>query len=142
MISTDYPDTSISDITLALFEDSGLYKVNYYSGGLFKFGKNKGCDFFNKKCIEKEKAIFDEFCDVKDRPKCSSSRTIKSSCFLYDYDYELPKKYQYFSNSNKGGFIPANYCPVALELSNPNDYFPNHCQFGISLLAKEYGEKI
>ena len=142
MISTDYPDTSISDITLALFEDSGLYKVNYYSGGLFKFGKNKGCDFFDKKCIEKEKAIFDEFCDVKDRPKCSSSRTIKSSCFLYDYDYELPKKYQYFSNSNKGGFIPANYCPVALELSNPNDYFPNHCQFGISLLAEEYGEKI
>ena len=140
MIATDYPEIVISDISLAVFEDSGFYKVNYYSGGLFKFGKNKGCDFFNKKCIEKEKAIFDEFCDVKDRPKCSSSRTIKSSCFLYDY--ELPKKYQYFSDSNKGGFIPANYCPVALELSNPNDYFPNHCQFGISLLAKEYGEKI
>ena len=41
MVSTDFPDSAISDITLALFEDSGFYKVNYYSGGLFKFGKNK-----------------------------------------------------------------------------------------------------
>jgi hypothetical protein len=31
MVSTDYPDSAISDITLALFEDSGFYKVNYYS---------------------------------------------------------------------------------------------------------------
>ena len=46
MISTDFPDAAMSDITLGLFEDSGFYKVNYYSGGLFKFGKNKGCEFF------------------------------------------------------------------------------------------------
>ena len=47
MVSTDFPDSAISDITLALFEDSGFYKVNYYSGGLFKFGKGAGCRFFN-----------------------------------------------------------------------------------------------
>ena len=29
MISSDYFDNVISDITLALFEDSGIYKVNY-----------------------------------------------------------------------------------------------------------------
>ena len=49
IIYTDYLDLVISDITLALFEDSGFYKVNYYSGGLFKFGKNKGCSFFHNK---------------------------------------------------------------------------------------------
>ena len=58
MISTDYPDVAISDITLALFEDSGFYKVNYYSGGLFKFRKDKGCDFFDTKCIVNGKATF------------------------------------------------------------------------------------
>ena len=34
---------AISEITLALLEDSGWYKANYYTGGLMRFGKNKGC---------------------------------------------------------------------------------------------------
>ena len=38
----------ISEITLALLEDSGWYKINYYTGGLMRFGKNKGCDFMKK----------------------------------------------------------------------------------------------
>lgn len=41
------PEVVISDISLALLEDTGFYKVNYFSGGLFKFGKNKGCKFLN-----------------------------------------------------------------------------------------------
>ena len=144
MISTDYPDVAISDITLALFEDSGFYKVNYYSGGLFKFGKNKGCDFFDTKCIVNGKATFDEFCNVKDEPKCSSSRTLKSSCFIYDYESLIPYEYRYFGNSYKGGFWPADYCPVALEIffDGTEDYFPTHCQLGTSTLSKEYGETI
>ena len=61
MISTDYLDNVISDISLALFEDSGYYKVKYYSGDLFKFGKNKGCDFIKNKCIINENPSFEEF---------------------------------------------------------------------------------
>ena len=144
MISTDYPDIAISDITLALFEDSGFYKVNYYSGGLFKYGKNKGCDFFDTKCIINGKATFEEFCDQKDEPICSSSRMLKSSCLIYDYQEIIPSEYRYFSNSHRGGFWPAEYCPVALELipEETLDYFPNHCQFGTSTLSNEYGETI
>ena len=41
------PEVVISDFTLALLEDSGWYKVNYYTGGLMRFGKNKGCSFLN-----------------------------------------------------------------------------------------------
>ena len=51
MVSINYQENTISDITLALFEDSGWYRVNYYTGGLFRFGKNKGCEFFEKKCL-------------------------------------------------------------------------------------------
>ena len=40
----DYREVVMSNISIALFEDTGYYKVNYYSGGLFKYGKNKGCD--------------------------------------------------------------------------------------------------
>ena len=142
MISTDYPDFAISDITLALFEDTGFYKVNYYSGGLFKFGKNKGCSFFNKNCIENERATFDEFCHSMKEPICSSSKALKSSCYIVDYDSNLPKEYRYFSIPNKGGFFAAEYCPVPLEIYYENNYFPNHCKIGKSHLPAEYGESI
>ena len=143
MVSTDYPDITISDITLALFEDSGFYKVNYYSGSLFKFGKNKSCEFFNKKCIENGKATFEEFCDNKGKPKCSSSRTLKSSCYINNYPKDIEnKEFQYFSNPKQGGFWSVDYCPVPYELHPLNNYFPNHCQIGTSTLSKEYGETI
>ena len=35
MISLIYFDTVINDITLALFEDSGFNKINYYTGVAF-----------------------------------------------------------------------------------------------------------
>ena len=42
-----YPDQVISEFTLALLEDIGWYKVNYYTGGLMRFGKHKGCNFIS-----------------------------------------------------------------------------------------------
>ena len=142
MVSADYPDVAMSDITLALFEDTGFYKVNYFSGGLFKFGKNKGCRFFNKKCIEKEKATFDEFCDVEEEPKCSSSRAVKSSCYLVYYLGSLPRDYRYFSDTTKGGFRPADYCPVPYEMHSSSAYYSKHCQVGTSQLSTDYGETL
>ncbi len=41
----------ISEFTLALVEESGWYKANYYTGGLMRFGKNKGCAFIEKNCL-------------------------------------------------------------------------------------------
>ena len=32
----------VSEFTLALLEDTGYYKANYYTGGLMRYGKNKG----------------------------------------------------------------------------------------------------
>ena len=142
MISTDYPDQAISDITLGLFEDSGFYKVNYYSGGLFKFGKGKGCEFFNKDCIENEQATFDEFCDTANEAMCSASRTLKSSCYLTTYTSSIPTAYQYFSDPRKGGFPAADYCPVPYQAHSSSTYFSNHCQIGSSSLSSEYNEKI
>ena len=138
MISTAFPDYAISDITLALFEDSGFYKVKYYSGGLFKFGKNKGCEFLTLDCIINEKAAFDEFCDVTDEPECSSSRALKSKCYLVTFSSDIDEEYQYFSNPKKGGYSPADYCPVPFESPSSRDYFPNHCQYGTP--SNSFGE--
>jgi hypothetical protein len=53
MIGITYGELYISDMTLALFEDPGWYTVNYYTGGLFRYGKNQGCDFLGTKCVNK-----------------------------------------------------------------------------------------
>lgn len=142
MISPDFPEVAISDMTLALLEDIGFYKVNYYSGGMFKFGKSKGRDFFTKDCIRNSKSTFEEFCDIKDEAKCSTSRNIKSSCYFNEYSSDLPEEYQYFTNPKEGGYQYADYCPVPYEQYSSKDYYPNHCQYGVSELPSYYGEKI
>ena len=147
MISTDYSDVVISDITLALFEDSGFYKVNYFMGNLFKFGKNKGCDFFNKKCIENDKVSFeDEFCLNPNTPMCTHSKSFKGECIIFDYsifDYNIPSKYQYFENPYHGGEETTDFCPVAdFNYTLDDDYFDTSCYVGKSNYPAEYGEKI
>ena len=54
------PEQAISGFTLALLEDSGWYKANYYTGGLMRFGKHQGCSFLNEDCEvnNKEKNMF------------------------------------------------------------------------------------
>ena len=143
MISTNYIDNVISDITLALFEDSGLYKVNYYSGGLFKFGKNMGCEFFNQNCIEGGSTSFpNDFCTVQNQPFCSRTKLMKGQCIITSQDDTIPKRYRYFDDSSVGGFAVANYCPVSNYGQNSDDYYPSSCSVGTSSLNTEYGELI
>ena len=142
MISTDYIDVVLSDISIAMFEDSGFYEVEYYSGGLFKYGKNKGCDFINKKCIVNENPLFDEFCITPNEPMCSPSRTFKAECAIYQYNTKIPSEYQYFSNPKYGGFLPVDYCPVAMFDASEKEYYPSSCKIGSSTLTSEYGEII
>ena len=142
MISTAYIDSFISDITLALFETHDYYKVNYYSGNLFKFGKNKGCDFLNEKCIKDSQPLFDEFCVTKNEPKCTYSRTMKAKCYIIDYADDLPPEYQYFSNPKTGGFTPTDYCPISIDFSSSSDQYPMSCKVGTSSLSREYNEYI
>ncbi|VDO93562.1 unnamed protein product, partial [Haemonchus placei] len=42
---------AISRITLALFEDSGWYQVDYSKADDMTFGKGLGCDFVKKSCL-------------------------------------------------------------------------------------------
>ena len=143
MISTDYIDAVLSDITLALFEDSGFYKVEYYSGGLFKYGKNMGCSFFEKKCIENANTDFkNEFCININEDFCSRTRAVKGQCLIYHHTDSIPSRYQYFEDKKNGGFKPANYCPVSNIEDSDRDYYPTSCHAGTSYLNSDYGEKI
>ena len=97
-------DQVISEFTLALLEDSGYYKANYYTGGLMQYGKNKGCDFVYQKCVNEGKInpkFSNEFFDDIDGeytvydPSCSSSRQSRAYHVFYIYQ-ELRQEYRYF----------------------------------------------
>ena len=136
MISMNYNyiDFVISDITLALFEDSGFYKVNYYTGGLFKFGKNKRCEFLKNECYNVSFLFEDEFCMTLGEPVCSQSRAVKGKCAIYNYtNFKIiDKKFQYFEDPNLGGLERIDYCQVPdiyIHLDNES-YFSQNCKFG------------
>ena len=148
MISTEYSEIVISDITLALFEDTGFYKVNYYTGGLFRFGKNKGCKFFEKECVTKngKKTDFsNEFCTEPGIDFCSSGHLSKGECYIVKYKDKLEPNFRHYSDEFTGGFSAVDYCPVSYPFFdtelNENYNYPHNCNFG----EKDYfniGEKV
>ena len=123
-----YPEEQvISEFTLAVLEDSGLYKANYYTGGLMRYGKNKGCDFLYEKCVNNgeinpmfENEFFDYYNSGND-PSCSSGRQSRTYNLLYIYD-EVPEIYQYYHNKSYGGLYSGDYCPSVSSFSYETFY--------------------
>ena len=134
----------ISEFTLALLEDTGNYKANYYTGGLMQYGKNKGCDFLNLKCVNNGKVnpkFKNEFFDIIDNPAgCSSGRQSRAYHFIYNYENILPQ-FQYYSNKNYGGRPSSDYCPVSQKFAkeSENIYYVGHCS---EKGSGKYGSKI
>jgi hypothetical protein len=143
MIGESYDEVVISEISLAMFEDSGWYKVNYFTGGLFKFGKNEGCDFLTSKCIDNGLTKFPyEFSTTQRAPMCFSGRTGKGISSLSRYPSAIDKEYQYWTDINEGGQKLADYCPIATSLSYSGIWYANHCSLGKSSLPVSLGETI
>ena len=142
----------ISEFTLAYLEDIGFYKAQYYTGGLMQFGKHKGCDFVNLKCINNnndEVQFTNEFFKkiyntaLNYDTSCSSGRQSRTYHAIYIYDENIPENYRYFEEDPRwGGWESADYCPVSIELHNQessNKYYVGHCsQKG----SDGYGSKI
>ena len=133
MISTDYPELVVSDITLAVFEDSGWYEVNYFTGGLFKTGKGEGCNFLQKTCIDTDdierKSRFPmDFCNTE-YEVCSPGMLDRGECYIGQYSSSIMYEYQYFGDTKIGGFEPADYCPVAMSFPSEtgNYYLYSRC---------------
>ena len=152
MISTDYPELVISDIALAYFEDMGFYKVNYYTGGLFRFGKNKGCTFLEEDCVKnngEETSFPNDFCTEAEAEAetffCGSSHLNRGDCYIVEYDEKIESQYKHFSNEYLGGFSAADYCPVSYnyydEDLEPDYNYPYNCNFGAQIY-EDLGEII
>ena len=142
MIGNEYNEEQvISEFTLALLEDLGFYKANYYTGGLMKFGKNKGCEFVNSKCVNNEKVnpkfkneFFDNYLNPNYiDPGCTSGRLSRVYHYLEDHYQPIPEPFDYFDPSY-GGRSSAEYCPVFTENTaiDGKMYYLGHCSYGSS----------
>ena len=145
-----YPEEQvISEFTLALLEDSGYYKPNYYTGGLMRYGKNKGCSFVRDRCINESHEINplfeNEFYDsIKSYhlidASCSSGRQSRTYHAWWLWGY-IPEYYQYFEDKRYGGWPSADFCPVSQShfSENENGYCIGHCS---KKGSGEYGSQI
>jgi leishmanolysin len=142
MIGESYAENVISDMSLALMEDSGWYKVNYYTGGLFRFGKNAGCDFLNTKCVVDGKTKFpNDYATFLKASQCFAGRTNKGFSSIVQ-GVTIDPNYQYFSDPKWGGNPNSDYCPIAIDYSDINMQFAYSCLMGKTTLPASLAEKI
>ena len=125
-------DAVYSDLTLAVFEDSGWYKPDYSYGTQINFGYEKGCDFIDLRCIIDEEPLSDEFCVDDSKTLCDFSHLSYGSCGLYEYDY-ISEEFQYFSDETLGGDYFLDYCPV-----NKRNYDCRSDNYADSDLGEKY----
>jgi len=160
MIGRSHGENLISDISLAFYEDSGWYEVDYEKANIFYWGKNKGCEFFKKNCVKnskffdkflkarkfkKDSEIFqnkniiikyqtnfkEEFCEEANQPVCSMHNMFRGFCGVRIYDYNLPKQDQNFSYARIGGFDNfVNRCPIVVENKFSQQYYGGSCRWG------------
>ena len=140
-------DYTISEFTLALLEDLGNFKANYYTGGLMRFGKNKGCGFINDNCIDEnlETKYKNEFFTSiyyasSIDPSCASGRQGKAYNYL-NFDPTVPSYYDYLKEQFIGLPI-AEFCPVSRSFSTETNknILAGHCsELGV---GTSYGDKI
>lgn len=148
MTEANHSENVISEITLAFMEDTGWYSVNYYTGGLFRFGKLGTCRFINSKCISNlETENSNDFCSKSGLSMCSSGRLSKGVCYIRDDISDIPNRFQYFDKSVIGGPKSTRYCPIMTMLKIPSNsdkiienYYMDSCTLGENKLQIKYGE--
>ena len=141
-----YPEQFISEFTLALLEDLGWYKVNYYTGGLMRFGKYKGCDFINKDCMNIQENIVtssfpNDFCSPTTYGTCSAGRQSRGYCYTQSSanDAEV-KGYRRARWDINYGIDNVEFCPASIDtnLKSKIAFYIGNCKIGSS----DYGNEI
>ena len=150
MIADFYEEQTISEITLALFEDSNWYKVNYYTGGLFRFGKNETFIFTDLYCINNygfDNTLKNIFCTEEKEKRCTGGRLNKGYCKFYSNEM-IPSYFQYFKyNTTKGGRKNIDFCPITQKEDETGgqlfNFYPGNCKNGLYFrknLAEEFSD--
>ncbi|CAF3448418.1 unnamed protein product, partial [Rotaria socialis] len=149
MTGTYTQESVISNLTLALLEDSGWYDVSYAFGKPLLWGRNLGCDFVKTSCkewidskLEKKENPY-PFCISSPKPNhskrtCAYTHDKVVMCNLVEYADPIPAEYQIFDSlpnitdqneiARFGGHVMlADYCPYNQELTYKNTNRDSRC---------------
>ncbi|PBJ79557.1 surface protease GP63 [Trypanosoma cruzi cruzi] len=121
MMTSDMEVGLYSALTLAAFEDMGVYVANYSAAEMLWWGNNSGCGLLEKKCLtdgtSEYPALFCNQFDVYDF--CTYDRLSLGRCDLKRHDEALPEEYRYFADPRVGGDdLYMSRCPYVEEYSN------------------------
>lgn len=110
-----------SKVTLALFEDSGWYRVDYSRADTLSkgvhWGYRQGCNFAVEKCLSGGSTNFlRHWCSATTATACSMDRRSEHGCADRMYQ-SLPAAWRYFPSSpnSAGDKAEADYCPMYAE---------------------------
>jgi leishmanolysin-like peptidase len=115
-------DPVYSEITMALFEDSGWYQVNYSAAAEFYFGHGEGCDFVRPRC---DKWLGSYQCTPAERGfwGCTFDYRARGVCSITQYTQALQPWNQYFlNNATMGGSELPDFCPFYTYTANLQSY--------------------
>ncbi|KAK5576769.1 hypothetical protein RB653_007913 [Dictyostelium firmibasis] len=104
------PVFPITNLTLALLQDSGWYDINSSLAEPLMWGKGLGCAWLDD-CNEASWNLPGYFCKDPSKSYCSPTRVGKGQCNLKNAPSSLNLPYQHFEDPRTYGDIIADGCP-------------------------------
>ena len=86
----DQYDIVDSDISLAVLQDSGWYRVDFKYSNPITWGFHQGCDFLEEKCVSNSQTLTDDFCTEENDSMCDYLGVRIGYCELVSYYTPLP----------------------------------------------------
>ncbi|OQR94138.1 leishmanolysin-like peptidase, metalloprotease family M08, partial [Thraustotheca clavata] len=108
-----------SGLTLAYFQDSGWYKVNFTAQEPMYWGAKRGCPFTSQTCITLSSngtntaTTSDHYCTDSKMDACTVDLTSRAFCTVSTTaGLNIPSYYRYFSDPTTAGEDFPDYCPI------------------------------
>eukprot|EP00927_Polykrikos_kofoidii_P046856 TRINITY_DN40988_c0_g1_i1.p1 TRINITY_DN40988_c0_g1~~TRINITY_DN40988_c0_g1_i1.p1 ORF type:complete len:1340 (+),score=192.93 TRINITY_DN40988_c0_g1_i1:90-4022(+) len=140
MTGTDSLNPVYSALSLALFQDSGWYSVDFSSAEHLHWGYHEGCTFARSTCNQWDDRFF---CSGRGARGCNHNFFYKSQCNLVSYGGTLPSSNSYFTDSRLGGRDQhADFCPFYSGFSNGDCRNTKYeTSQGRDIFGETYGEE-
>ncbi|EFA81603.1 hypothetical protein PPL_05594 [Heterostelium album PN500] len=142
MIGYVSPIAPITNLTLALLQDTGWYHINTTGAETLVWGRNLGCSWLIDQCSAQTWNYQGYFCEQSGAVGCSPTRVGKGMCGKTAFTQSLPAQYQHFATSNVGGVDEvADYCPYYQVFSNQKQtyYCGDTSNSGDSSVGEQFG---
>lgn len=142
MTGSTKSDSAISVFTLALFEGTGWYSVDYAMAETFTWGQGKGCSFVSGSCVSGSppQANFEEFCSNVAREGCTHTGKSIAVCGsqVFAYNTDMDSSFDYWEDSTAMADGYADNCPYMMNFINCEDSLN---QLNAALSGEFYGSQ-